>query len=518
MTVDAERLLRILDSLDYHIALYDREWRYTYVNAEAARVLGRAVQDLIGECIWDLFPEAVGNQYYVELHEAASSGRAVHSDHFYTPFKRWFENHIYPLPDGVMVLARDVTDQRSTSEALFHREEMLRLAQRAGGIATFEWDFRNQVALCSREFFAIFGLPDRDGVMLGTEWAAFVHPADRDRMAQHLTRALQGLEPASADYRINAADGTLRWLSYQGQLLSTGDGDRMLGTVIDITARKQSEIALESAKTAAEAANQLKDEFLATLSHELRTPLNAILGYARMLRTDSIAPEKRERALAIIERNAIAQKQLIEDLLDMSRITTGRIRLEPRQMSVLALLRESVEGVRPAADAKGLVLELELDPSADLVVGDEARLQQVFWNLLNNAVKFTATAGRVVVRARRQASDVEITVTDSGVGISPEFIPFVFDPFRQADGGVGREHGGLGLGLAISRQIVQLHGGTIVAESDGAGCGASFTVRLPQYAAEAREPESRMDNAPADADLARPPVASRPPPNAVEGV
>jgi CheY-like chemotaxis protein len=257
----------------------------------------------------------------------------------------------------------------------------------------------------------------------------------------------------------------------------------LYGIGIDVTARKRAEAALREAKEAAESANRLKDQFLATLSHELRTPLNAILGYARMLQTDVIAPEKRQRAIAIIERNAAAQNHLIEDLLDISRITRGQVRLDPAAAAIGAVLTEAVEGVRPAADAKGIALELNLDPGAGVVTADSARLQQVFWNVLTNAVKFTGHGGRVTATVRRVGTDeVEVVVTDTGVGIATEFLPFVFEPFRQADANVTRGYGGLGLGLAISRQLVELHGGTIRASSGGRDQGATFVIRLPRRA------------------------------------
>jgi PAS domain S-box-containing protein len=381
------------------------------------------------------------------------------------------------------VAERQTSERRARSAAALarHREEMLRLAQLAGGVATFEWDFRNQVARCSPEFFRIFGLPQRTGEMTAAEWGEFVHPEDRDRMAVHLERALAGAEPAVADYRINAADGKTRWLSYAGQLQATVNGERVVGTVLDITERKQTELALQYAKTAAESANRLKDQFLATLSHELRTPLNVILGYARMLKTDAVAPENRRLAIDAIERNAAVQHQLVEDLLDMSRIATGRVRLDPQPVSVVMVLREALEGVRPAADAKGIVVSFDVDPLVGTVMADATRLQQVFWNLLTNAVKFTGRGGRISVCLHRDETSVEASVSDSGVGIASDFLPFVFEPFRQADTSLAGRHGGLGLGLAISKQLVELHGGTIQASSAGIGQGATFTIRLPRH-------------------------------------
>lgn len=253
----------------------------------------------------------------------------------------------------------------------------------------------------------------------------------------------------------------------------------LYGLGIDVTERKRAELALREAKAAAESANQLKDQFLATLSHELRTPLNAILGYACMLRMDSIAPENRQRAIEVIERNAVAQNRLIEDLLDMSRITTGKVRLDPTAIPVVSVLREALEGVKPAADAKRLTVDVDFDRFAGSVMADATRLQQIFWNLLTNAVKFTPEGGRVAVSLRRTRTNVEIVISDSGRGISPTFLPFVFEPFRQGESRSDRALGGLGLGLAITRQLVELHGGTIRASSPGVDQGAAFTITLP---------------------------------------
>ncbi len=240
------------------------------------------------------------------------------------------------------------------------------------------------------------------------------------------------------------------------------------------------------ARTEAEEANRLKDQFLATLSHELRTPLNAILGYARMLRTNAIPAAKRDRAIEIIERNALAQNQLVEDLLDISRITTGNVRLDTQPLRMADPLQDALENIRPAAEAKHITIELDIDPLAGVVNADAARLQQVFWNLLTNAVKFSLDGGRVSVTLEQGQGAIRTTISNSGIGIAPAFLPYVFDMFRQADGGFTRQYGGLGLGLAITRQLVDLHGGTITAASDGPGCGATFTVVVPEYLSSSR--------------------------------
>jgi signal transduction histidine kinase/ActR/RegA family two-component response regulator len=235
----------------------------------------------------------------------------------------------------------------------------------------------------------------------------------------------------------------------------------------------------QRARADAEAANRLKDEFLANLSHELRTPLNAILGWAVMLRGGQLDPDVTARALESIERNARAQQQLIEDLLDMARITSGKLRLDVRVVDLVQVIEAALDTVRPAADAKSLHLHAVLDPRAGPVSGDPSRLQQVIWNLLSNAIKFTAKGGRVQIRLQRVNSHVEIVASDSGSGIAADLLPHVFERFRQADSTSARHQGGLGIGLALVKHLVEQHGGTVSAASPGPGLGATFTVKLP---------------------------------------
>ena len=240
-------------------------------------------------------------------------------------------------------------------------------------------------------------------------------------------------------------------------------------------------LAVENARAYQRAndASRLKDEFLATLSHELRTPLNAVLGYARMMRTQTITPDKAKTAWDVVERNATSLQQIIEDVLDVSRIVAGRLRLNVAAVDLPAILREAIATVTPAADAKGVRVETIIEPLTASISGDASRLQQIVWNLLSNAIKFTPRGGKVQLRLSRVNSHVEVTVSDTGRGISPDFLPYVFERFRQADASFSREHGGLGLGLAIAKQLAELHGGTISASSGGPGTGATFTLKLP---------------------------------------
>ncbi len=276
-------------------------------------------------------------------------------------------------------------------------------------------------------------------------------------------------------------------LRHEGRVIGT------LTIVEDVTERVVREAELQAqledrsrllsneklARNEAERANRLKDEFLATISHELRNPLNAIMGWAHMMRLGKLTPANVERAVETIYRNAKSQSQLVADLLDVSRIISGKLRLDVRTVDLIHIVNAAIDSIRPAADAKSIRLQTMLDPAAGPISGDADRLQQVVWNLLTNAVKFTPKGGRIQVKVHRVDSHVEILVSDSGVGISKEFLPYVFDRFRQADASTTRIHGGLGLGLSIVRQLVDLHGGTVTVQSEGEGKGATFTITLP---------------------------------------
>jgi len=278
-----------------------------------------------------------------------------------------------------------------------------------------------------------------------------------------------------------------------------------LGIVNDITERRAFDAEREqlllnerAARADAERANQLKDEFLATLSHELRTPLNAIVGWAQILKSTEAKPEDYREGIEAIERNAKAQTELISDLLDVSRIISGKMRLELQPVDPVSLIRSAVEGFSATAIAKGIVVDQDLDPRVGTIRADPGRLQQVIWNLGHNAVKFTPAGGEITVRMRRIENELEITVSDTGQGINPAFLPHIFERFRQEDGTTRRNHGGLGLGLAIVKHLVEMHGGRINAASEGEGKGAAFTVYLPLSgpSASAQEPDAILDRTP----------------------
>ena len=299
---------------------------------------------------------------------------------------------------------------------------------------------------------------------------------------------------------LQTKEGKLREVEFVSNVYDEGSHRVIQCNIRDITDRKRAEeerkLLLESAQAAraeADVANSIKDEFLATLSHELRTPLTSILGWSHLLDNGKLDEEAAKRAVETIVRNAEAQKLLIDELLDISRIIIGKLRLDVGPVQLAPMLESIVDGMRPAADARNIQLRTALDQSLDPIFGDPDRLQQVFWNLLSNAIKFTSQGGKVLVRLERADSNLEITISDTGQGIARELLPYVFDRFRQSDSSSSRTHGGLGLGLAIVRQLVELHGGTVSAESPGEGEGSTFKVRLPVRSVR-QEPDDRANS------------------------
>jgi len=306
-----------------------------------------------------------------------------------------------------------------------------------------------------------------------------VHADEREALCRDIGEAILEKQPLQREVRVRRApDGEYRW--HLAHLLPQLDADGTLAGWIATATDIHDETV---ARQEAERASRAKDEFLATVSHELRNPLNAILGWTRMLRAGKLDGARAARALETIERNAVMQASLVEDMLDVSRIITGKLVLDVGPVDLCAVVAAAFDTVRLAAEAKEITVRLELDEDLELGAGDPERLQQVVWNLLSNAIKFTRAGGTVRVRLRRDGGDVVLAVSDDGQGIEADFLPFVFDRFRQADSTSTRTHGGLGLGLAIVRHLVELHGGTVGVDSEGLGRGATFTVRLPLRAA-----------------------------------
>jgi PAS domain S-box-containing protein len=363
----------------------------------------------------------------------------------------------------------------------------------------------------------------------GKGWKDGIHPEDRDAFLVVYRTAFAAHRPFTTEYRLRRHDGEFRWVLENGAPRFDTGGRFLgyIGSVVDITARKrvesQNEVLLgvaeraraeaedararaEELRAKAEAANAAKDVFLATVSHELRTPLSPILSWTQMLRRDDLDAERLKRAADVIARCVRTQAQLIEDLLDVSRIVVGKMRLEVAPVRLDAVIQRAIEVVRPAADAKDVRLQVVLDTEVGAVAGDADRLQQVVWNLLSNAIRFTPKRGHVLIALERVNSHVEIAVRDTGEGMDADVLPHIFERFSQADPSTTRVHGGLGLGLAIVRHIVEAHGGTVHAESAGRDMGSVFTVKLPLMTTRtADEPRRRHPTVTADAATGEPP-------------
>ncbi|MFL9458983.1 ATP-binding protein [Tolypothrix bouteillei VB521301_2] len=607
-------LQSVLSSINDQFLVLDCEWRYTYVNDRVVEVVGMPKEALLGQCIWDLFPDTAGSKFYIEVHRAVAEQTPVQFEYFYPMWNRWFENHVYPSADGVSIITTeisarkqaeealreseerlrraieiktvgviffktdgsitdvndaflhmsgysredieqervrwdkmtppewiphslqaleelqstgyttpyekeyirkdgsrwwalfaasrlndkesvefiiDITDRKQAEAALREREQRLDLATTAARLGVFEWDVQTDRTIWENQrMYEIFGHTLEDGTLSKAQLVSnVIYPGDREAFEQCLSEGIGLGNFFHAVCRIHRRnDRQWRWVEFNGYFTLTSNNTplRLVGVLGDITDRKQAEAEREqllareqAAREAAEAANRIKDEFLAVLSHELRSPLNPILGWSKLLRNRKLDEAKTNYALEIIERNVSVLAQLIDDLLDVSRILSGKLSLNISAVDLASTIRAAMETVHLAAQAKSIQIHTVLAPEVGHVWGDPNRLQQVVWNLLSNAVKFTSVGGRVDIRLERVDSLAQITISDTGKGIHPDFLPHVFEHFRQEDAATTRRFGGLGLGLAIVRYLAELHGGTVRADSPGEGQGATFTVKLP---------------------------------------
>jgi PAS domain S-box-containing protein len=366
-------------------------------------------------------------------------------------------------------------------------EARLREAQRAARLGSWEWDVEQNSIWWSEELYSIYGIHPASFSASYESYLDRIHPEDRAYAREVVATALREKRPFAFEHRIVRPDGTVRMVLGQGDVVLDHQGRpaRMVGTTQDITEHKVAEseratLAREhAAREEAETANRLKDEFLATLSHELRTPLNAIAGWANLLKEGKLDAAMTARAVETIDRNVKIQSHLISDILDISRMTSGRLDLRSQPVPLATAIEGALDTMGPMARAKRVELLRELSPLSGPVLGDPDRLQQIVWNLLSNAIKFAPEGGRVTVRLTQEGSWATIVVEDDGPGIDPEFLPYVFERFRQRDSTGTRWHGGLGLGLAIVRHLVELHRGTVSASNRPEGKGASFQVTLP---------------------------------------
>lgn len=464
-----------------------------------------ADRDMVCEAISQAIEH--GRDHHIEYRIVRSDGRV-----------RWVEGRgqLFKDADGrperMMGVCTDITERK-------HAEEKFRLAVQAAPAAMIMVDPRGTIQLVNALTEQLLGY--RREELVGQSVERLVPPRFAEGHAGFRASFVSDARPRpmgeGRDLYALRKDGTEVPVEIGLSPVETADGLFVLAAVTDITERKRTATLLQQAfeaervaKREAEHANELKDQFLATVSHELRAPLNAVLGWADMLRGNVLEGARRQKALDAVYINARRQSQLIDDLLDVARIVSGKMRIERTAVSLQAVIRGALDVTEPSAQAKRIGVSVDIDDSIGMILGDAARLQQIVWNLLTNAVKFTPEGGAIDVRARRAGEFVEIAVADNGSGIAPEFLPWAFEPFRQADASTTRVHGGLGLGLAIVKHLVEAHDGTVNCESAGEGHGATFTVRLPIVAVyldeagsddTARPRPSRMSSAPTSTAL-----------------
>jgi PAS domain S-box-containing protein len=490
------QLQTLFDNAPLGIYLVDQDFRLQQINPIALPVFGNA-SNLIGqdfnEIIHRLWSPEYADEIVARFRHTLGTGEPYHEpeaiekrlDLGVLEYYEWQLNRI-PLPNGrygVVCYFRDISAQVLSRQAIAASEERLRSFVEANVIGILFGDVYGGIFEANDELLRIIGYTREDLEARRIRWIDITPPEYLPLDAAHIAEAQERGACTPYEKEYIRKDGS-RVPILLGYSLVGKAREESVVFVIDLSDRKQAEaqrdrsLAQEQqAREAAEQANRIKDEFLAVLSHELRSPLNPILGWTRMLQTGKLDAAKTKQALATIERNAKLQTELIADLLDVSRILQGKLSLTVRPVDLAATVAAAIETVTLAAEAKAIEIESNLE--AGQVAGDSGRLQQIVWNLVSNAVKFTPENGRVNVSLTRMDNHAQIIVTDTGKGIAPEFLPHVFDYFRQEDSAITRKFGGLGLGLAIVRHLTELHGGTVRADSKGEGQGATFTVDLP---------------------------------------
>jgi PAS domain S-box-containing protein len=507
-------LAAIVESSDDAIISKDLSGVIQSWNTAAERIFGYSAAEAVGQPITLIIPPERRSE---EADILARLRRGERVDHFETVRvgkdgrERAISLTVSPIRDaagkvvGASKIARDITEKKRAEDALAQQREWLQTTLESIGDAVIATDARGEVEFINAVAEHLTGWRREDA--RGKPCAEVFHIVNEvtRRPAENpVHRVLkEGVVIGLANHTLLiAADGTERPIDDSAAPIRGRDA-RIVGTVLvfrDVTERRQieneryaatleRERLLESERAAradAERANRLKDEFVAIVSHELRTPLNAMMGWTEILANDQSDPETRGRAVEVLRRNTRLQTQLVSDLMDTSRMLSGKLRLELQSVELTTVVRDAVQTVQSAADSKGLEITTNLEEGAGIALADPARLQQVLCNLLLNAVKFTPRGGRVSVGLRAIDTHAEITVSDDGVGIQPELLSSIFDRFRQADSSTSRRFGGLGLGLAIVKQLVEMHGGTVQAASGGEGQGASFTVSLPVGTASTR--------------------------------
>lgn len=489
-----DKITNILESITDAFIAVDLNWNYTYVNQKAQDLLGKSQAELIGKKVCEIFPWAVNLAFYKMATKAVAERVTVEYEEFVPLWNKWLKVRFYPSDSGLSAYIQDISDRKQTEAAFKASEEKLRMLVEANLIGIIFGDVNGSILDANDEFLRIVGYT-REQLQRGElNWIDMTPPEyqflDEKGIAE--AQATGACTPYEKEFW--RRDGS-RIPVLIGYVLLAQKRQESVAFILDLTVGKQLERELHDRAQELARANRIKDEFLGTLSHELRTPLNAMLGWAQLLRSRKFDEKTTVRALETIDRNTRSLATLIDDLLDVSQIITGKQSLNLRWVDVISTVEAAIDTLAPAIAAKNIEIVTDFDPTTGRIVADSGRLQQVAWNLLSNAIKFTPDGGQVKVAVHKvqgtmgfeqsaccknlSPASVEIEVSDTGQGISEEFLPHVFERFSQADSSIRRSYNGLGLGLALVRHFVEMHGGTVQAESAGKGKGSRFLVRLP---------------------------------------
>jgi len=468
---------------DYAIFMTDPNGLVTNWNRGAKHILGYTEAEIIGKHASKFFTaeDRAKDVPQKEMTTAAATGRAEDERwHVRSDGSRFWASGIMTAvrDDGGNLLGfskvmRDMTERNRLTE---ERDRFFTLSMDLLCIVRLDGQFQR----VNPAFEKLLGFSEEE--LLGTSLFDLIHPEDRATTKDGYQKLSLGQPITFMENRLKCKDGSYKWFAWS--YFPVPEDDLAFGVGRDMTQVKQMHDVLRLRAEELEESNRVKDEFLATLSHELRTPLTSILGWSRLLRSKQLSETDRERAIQIIQRNAESQSKLIEDLLEVSRIITGKLKIEFKPVTFADIVDTIINSLRPAADAKHLHLETAIDPAAGPILGDPARLQQIITNLLSNAIKFTPERGRIEIQLQRIDSHARLQIRDTGVGIAAEDLPHIFERFRQADSSNIRTHGGLGLGLAIVDYLVRQHGGEVYVESEGTGKGATFIIEFPLTSSE----------------------------------
>lgn len=481
------RYRRLFETAQDAILIVDGDSRKIIdANPFVIDLLGYSLEELIGKELWEIglfrdideskaaFDRLQKDGYirYEDLPLETKDGKRAEVE---------FVSNAYEVNgrNVIQCKIRDITERKSAEKAAKEGAERFRFLAESMPLMVFTAGPNGDVDYFNKQWSTFTGLSLDE--IKDWRWTRFIHPDDVKETARHWRHALESGEAFEAQHRFRRADGSYRWHLSRACPMRDAAGKitMWISSNTDIDDQKSTEGTLTHLYKEAESLNRAKDEFLATLSHELRTPMTSILGWTALLAATTLDETTRKEGMATIHRSAQAQAQLIDDVLDVSRMITGKLRLTIEPVDMESVLRSAITAFVPAAEAKELRLRMDFQPGLLHLGGDPARLQQVFWNLLSNAVKFTPVGGRIDVRLFLRDSSAVVEVQDTGAGIRPEFLPYAFDRFAQQESGTMRHHGGMGIGLSIAKQLVELHGGTITVASEGKGLGATFTVSIP---------------------------------------